>query len=208
MCIRYIKQRKLSVIKVSFLHVSILFQTMERRLIATARHLTLRLKRGMNAASGTISTVSGRVLPTAVQNRFSQALKYTDDLYNSFSKVWFCWFISFNLVSSERPFSKSELGASKQTICNYWPLHVGPNWNKLCHVQANTLQELPTHVLDHVKDKLGYITESVNFATEYITNLAVVDWLVSSLVKTNIWHDLKRKQENRQYFRQGRVLKC
>ena len=118
MCIRYIKQRKLSVIKVSFLHVSILFQTMERRLIATARYLTLRLKRGMNAASGTISTVSGRVLPTAVQNRFSQALKYTDDLYNSFSKVWFYWFISFNLVLSERPFSKSELGASKQT-CDY-----------------------------------------------------------------------------------------
>ena len=65
---------------------------MERRLIATARHLTLRLKRGMNAASGTISTVSGRVLPTAVHDRLAQALKYTDDLYSSFSKVWIYWF--------------------------------------------------------------------------------------------------------------------
>ena len=60
---------------------------MERRLIATARHLTLRLKRGMTAASGTITTISGRVLPTTVQNRLSQALKYTDDLYHSFAKV-------------------------------------------------------------------------------------------------------------------------
>ena len=82
-------------------------------------------------------------------------------------------------------FSKAELGTEMETcICNFSPLHVGPNWDKLYIVQANNLQELPTHVLDHVKDKLGYITESVSFATEYITNLAVVDWLVSSLVKT------------------------
>ncbi len=55
---------------------------MERRLIATARHLTLRLKRG-------VSTVSNRVLPTAVQDRLTQARNYTDDLYNSFAKVSF-----------------------------------------------------------------------------------------------------------------------
>ena len=64
-----------------------MLQTMERRLIATARHLTLRLKRGMTTASGTVSTISGRVLPSAVQTRLTQALKYTDDLYNSFAKV-------------------------------------------------------------------------------------------------------------------------
>ncbi len=67
--------------------ISVLSQNMERRLIATARHLTLRLKRGMSAASGTVSSVSGRVLPAALQTRLAQAVKYTEDLYQSFSQV-------------------------------------------------------------------------------------------------------------------------
>ncbi len=41
-------------------------------------------------------------------------------------------------------------------------------------------------MLDQVKDKLGYITETVSFATEYVSKINVINWLVSSAHKFTV----------------------
>ncbi len=48
----------------------------------------------------------------------------------------------------------------------------------LLWLQAKNFQDLPTTVLNQVRDKLGYITETVSFATEYISKMSVINWLV------------------------------
>ncbi|CAD5125636.1 DgyrCDS13836 [Dimorphilus gyrociliatus] len=56
-------------------------ETIEKRIIATARHLTIQLKRTISS----FSTV--KVLPPAVSGRLSETRKLTDDFYWSLSHV-------------------------------------------------------------------------------------------------------------------------
>ncbi len=95
--------------KVRLMLILCFLQTMERRLIATARHLTLRLKRGVAAVSATASSVSGRVLPTAVQERLAQAMRFTEELCQSFAKVRCCE-CGFSSVWSRHTFGDSTVG--------------------------------------------------------------------------------------------------
>lgn len=57
-------------------------QTIERRLIATARHLTMKLKHGMRTVSGAV-----HFLPATLQTRMAEAKKFTEEMYNGFSSV-------------------------------------------------------------------------------------------------------------------------
>lgn len=55
--------------------------------------------------------------------------------------------------------------------------------NLIRYFQANNLKDIPTNVLDQVRDKLGYIRESMSFATEYVTKLSIIDWVVSETAR-------------------------
>lgn len=90
--------------------------TFERRVIATARHLTMKLKHGMKTVSGAV-----HLLPTTLQTRMADAKKFTEEMYNGFSS-------------------------------------------------AKTFDDLPKSFLDQIRNKMGYLTETLSFATEYVTN--------------------------------------
>ncbi|XP_064619270.1 perilipin-2-like isoform X2 [Lineus longissimus] len=57
-------------------------KTLNRRAILVARHLTMKLKTGFNAAMETTHN-----LPDAARERLGEALKYSEELYESFKKV-------------------------------------------------------------------------------------------------------------------------
>ncbi len=59
-----------------------MLQSLERRLIVTARHLSQKLKRSLSALSA-----SSTVLPTLLRHTVNEALKTSTDLYNMFAST-------------------------------------------------------------------------------------------------------------------------
>ena len=66
---------------------------METRLIATARHMTLRLKTAVTA----LSAGSAALLPTAMADKLDGTRKFTEQLYTDFMQVEFGFFIKIRI---------------------------------------------------------------------------------------------------------------
>ncbi len=56
---------------------------MEKRTIAVARYLTLRMKRGFGAISGTAINI----LPTSLGSKVTEAKSYSENMYQTFKNV-------------------------------------------------------------------------------------------------------------------------
>ncbi len=77
-----------------------MLQSLERRLIATTRHLTLKLKNGFHFISGTAQ----RFLPSFISKKITDAAKYSEELHRTFFDVrYYTTVFGYNMLNYITP---------------------------------------------------------------------------------------------------------